>query len=545
PGSLDLLKNSFLNSYLPAENGGATQIEEGSLDVLSAQWGAKNTSLVGGLLKATQPWSGIRLKLRPESKFVPNTAELLADRRIGRGRIVVTAFRLDLPDFIHWKAVHGFYNSCLMLRPHRKWTYANFAQLNWADIPERRFDAQLTCGLRFFSRDAGLRTNFKKITRKAGDEGVWAPGLLARRGFDEAPAEEWVPPEEAPGGVAAWNDFNASANAARESLRIAAGVTVPKAGFILGVLAVYLIFLVPINGMFFHAIGRVEWAWIAAPLIALAGTMVVVWQAQLDIGFVRARTDVAIIETHGSHPRAHVTRFTALYTSLGTTYEFQSDNPTSLIQPFPVKADYELIQNQAFSDVVFRKHQDVRLTGFNVSSNTTNMVRSEQIVDLEGMIRLGTNSLGHPLLINGSQWDMADVAIVQRPNDSKKLLGCWVGRLKAGVSSTIRLEPLSAAPPFVKERKEEARSRPVEDIHMDSLIQLALDTATIDPGEIRMVGRVEGILPGIKITPDASQVRGAALIVSHLKPGNLRPPKPDINYRVDVDRLAPQDGGGE
>ncbi|MBN1851840.1 MAG: hypothetical protein JW829_03920, partial [Pirellulales bacterium] len=70
PGSLDLLKNSFLNLYLPAEDGGATQIEQAAIDDLGAQWRAKNTSLAGGLLKASQPWSGIRLKLRPESKFV-------------------------------------------------------------------------------------------------------------------------------------------------------------------------------------------------------------------------------------------------------------------------------------------------------------------------------------------------------------------------------------------------------------------------------------------------------------------------------------------
>ena len=49
------------------------------------------------------------------------------------------------------------------------------------------------------------------------------------------------------------------------ALREAAGVEVPNAGFVVLCLATYLAALVPLNWLVFRTLGRVEWAWIAAP----------------------------------------------------------------------------------------------------------------------------------------------------------------------------------------------------------------------------------------------------------------------------------------
>jgi len=78
---------------------------------------------------------------------------------------------------------------------------------------------------------------------------------------------EYRPPDN-PGGVGAWNDYSATASAARQSLREAAGVEVPDAGFVVLCLTGYLAALVPLNWLIFRTIGRIEWAWIAAPIIA-------------------------------------------------------------------------------------------------------------------------------------------------------------------------------------------------------------------------------------------------------------------------------------
>src|SRR5262249_51652247 len=145
----------------------------------------------------------------------------------------------------------------------------------------------------------------------------------------EIPHARWatqIPFEDDPStfngpGIAGWNDDSATAEVARNSLREAAGIVIPKADFVMEVLVLYLIVLVPINWILFRSVGHVEWAWIATPIIAVGGMAAVVKVAQLDIGFARSQTELALLEVQGGYPRGHLTRYTALYTSLSTTYD--------------------------------------------------------------------------------------------------------------------------------------------------------------------------------------------------------------------------------
>ena len=41
-----------------------------------------------------------------------------------------------------------------------------------------------------------------------------------------------------------------------------------------------------------------------------------------------------MVELQGNYPRAHLTRYTALYSSLGTDYRFDFDDPSALALPF-------------------------------------------------------------------------------------------------------------------------------------------------------------------------------------------------------------------
>ncbi len=85
----------------------------------------------------------------------------------------------------------------------------------------------------------------------------------------------------------------------------------------------------------FRALGRVEWAWVAAPLIAVVCTVTVIRLAQLDIGFVRLQTEVAVAEIQGDYPRADVTRYDALYTSLTTYLRPAMRRSRRGVLPFP------------------------------------------------------------------------------------------------------------------------------------------------------------------------------------------------------------------
>ena len=44
-------------------------------------------------------------------------------------------------------------------------------------------------------------------------------------------------------------------------------------------------------------------------------------------------TEIAVVELHTGYPRAHVTRYTALYTSLSTTYDLEFGSLTAVAAP--------------------------------------------------------------------------------------------------------------------------------------------------------------------------------------------------------------------
>ena len=205
------------------------------------------------------------------------------------------------------------------------------------------------------------------------------------------PAAQSLDEDESPAvgpGVAAWNDFSPLADAARDSLREAAGIEIPKARFVVWVLILYLIVLVPVNWGVFAAIGRVEWAWIAAPIIAVGGMAAVVKLAQLDIGFARSQSEIAILELHNGYPRGHLTRFTALYTSLSTTYDVNPDERTTLILPFCADPNFTPRLGQSIDTVTYHCEPTVQLTDFGVSSNSTSFLHSEEMFDLGRFNRL-------------------------------------------------------------------------------------------------------------------------------------------------------------
>ena len=121
----------------------------------------------------------------------------------------------------------------------------------------------------------------------------------------------------------------------------AAGVEVPGSSFVVLCLVAYLTTLVPLNWLVFRTLGRVEWAWIAAPIIAIAGTWVIVQRARLDIGFVRAHTEIGILEQQPEHPRAHLSRYhRAVYVAVDDL-RFPISEFDDAGRPFPSQCGFQ------------------------------------------------------------------------------------------------------------------------------------------------------------------------------------------------------------
>jgi hypothetical protein len=277
--------------------------------------------------------------------------------------------------------------------------------------------------------------------------------------------------------------------------------------------------------------------------------LVVVRQAQLDIGFVRSQTELGVLELASDYPRGHLSRYTALYTSLSTNYDVQFDDPWAAATPFPVRRDELNLTGQALDGLRLAGQRRSRLQGMAISSATTRMVHSEQMITLEGPVLWRKSSSGHWQVVNQTQFDLADCCLIhRRAHGTMSLAGCWLGRLRSGQAAVVNFRdlPISGAPGteellhYASERARSAQGVQPARLNIDSLIKLACkwDEST-DPwvearDEYRLLARIDKPLPGCQITPNASQVRGATLVVVHLAYGDLPEPQPDANGRSDL-----------
>ena len=119
PISLDLLKGSFLEPLLPAAADGAIEL---SADDFAGV--AKVFAEDGEPPALPKPVAGQVLRLVDGARVVAGSEErpLVVDRSVGRGRVLVSAFRLSEIDLWKWPAFDGFFNAAVLRRPPRRFS---------------------------------------------------------------------------------------------------------------------------------------------------------------------------------------------------------------------------------------------------------------------------------------------------------------------------------------------------------------------------------------------------------------------------------------
>jgi len=470
--------------------------------------------------------------LRAEGRFLEGTGDLVAERRVGRGRVVVTAFSLAGSDIQNWECFDGFFNACLLRRPPREFVATRFGSVRaqWAVEGARNDDARLVTATRYFSRDTG-------------------PARPASVAAGSADAADWHldgSVTDRASGVGGWNDDGAVASAAHSALQQAAGIWIPRAGFVARVLAVYLVVLVPLNWGFFRLLGRVEWAWVAAPVLAVVGAVIVIRLAQLDIGFARSRTEIAVLELHGGHARAHLTRYTALYTSLSSAYDFAFDDPSAVARPFPPTQSPSRL-----SPVWLRHDRGVGMTGFRVNSNMTGFVHSEQMSDLGGAVRLVMNGAEPARLENRTALRLRDAGLWYR-TERGDLMECWLGPLAPRSTAAVRFVPAAGGRPWFSQWEQEAVAvggPAASGASLRKLAELAAGGQSLGAGDVRMVAWTQDDIPGLAVSPASTQTRVHVMVLAHLRFGRIPAPRPDLNLKSDVlekaDEQLPSDAPAE
>jgi hypothetical protein len=588
-----------------------------------------------------QPMVGIALRPHPAAAPVAGTGRLVWERRVGGGRTAVVCFPLTDPRIKSWKNLDGFVNSVLLRRPGREfrlsdagtvevawrreffdrllredpWGARSYAASSQPLAESLVWDPRLNSTVRFLARDllaedgGGLPLEVGRRNWGSGDD-LPAPG--AGRFFGGGPpwlrrvpqvstdvllsAERlsdwhyggygWRPArtlEERPGGVGSWTEASSVGRAAGEALIAAAGITIPKADFVWKVMAVYLVILVPLNALVFWLLGRLEWAWAAVPLIAVGAAVAVVRMAQLDIGFSRSRTEVALLELQGNYPRGHLTRFTALYSSLSTRYALTFEPAHAVVQPYDVRlrsTGPALLRHVA--DLDLTREQALTLHDVPVASNSTAIIHSEQFLPLgrdgsgPGSLQVRRDAAGAWTLTNDTLLDLREVGLFRLPTPQENQLAghrgeeavqvAYLPRLAPGTQTTLTWVPhrrprRTGGQPALEELPARSIELPalwLAEWEASSVLGLAgsddpqtrrdaaarrrltelavvvLRDLKLLPGDVRLIAWTDQHLPGLTIRPQASQNQTQTLIVAHLARGPLPPPLPDANRLEDL-----------
>ena len=354
--------------------------------------------------------------------------------------------------------------------------------------------------VRYFVRDTGV--GYKTYAADFADaepatrQGPYLPTAVPSNNpdngddsSDEQNDEGRVPAgRQAATGLGAWRDFGPVPGEARAALVDAGGIRVPERSFIVWVVVGYLCVLVPANWLVFRLLGRVEWAWIAAPLIAIACTVVVIQQAQVNIGFARSRNEIAVIEMQAGYARVHVTRYTALYTSLATRYEFRLDDPAGQIMPFPrvsKPGDFTMQWQQTPGDLVCRRGDGTQLSGFSVASNDVDYVHSERMADFDNTLVLREDGDRKLWVTNRAKpkepkHPLVDCQVIRR-GAFDRLEMATVGRLDPGADKPLefRLQPGHPEKTEAKERPRD--SEPSGELSIEGIIDVARDHLELRP----------------------------------------------------------------
>jgi hypothetical protein len=260
--------------------------------------------------------------------------------------------------------------------------------------------------------------------------------------------------------------------------------------------------------------------------------VLVVWLAQLDIGFARAQIEVDVLEIQPKYTRGHLTRYTALYSSLSSDYDLRFDDASAVALPF--STDRERLAGQSSSGVTLTSVGERDLCDYLVASNSTGMIHGEQMVDLGGEIAWNRTDHDANELENKSRFKLSGAALVRRRMDGDKSVDeiAWLGDVAPGAKVTpkfakfeprdaskrLDVQPLTAAPAATGT------------LSLRRLVNCVQDFGSLAPGEVRLVSWMEGAVGQLQVSPATAQSRAATLVVAHLHYGRQEPVK-DKNLR--------------
>ncbi len=497
------------------------------------------------------PISGVSFELKEGSQWLPETGKMVAENQVGRGRVVMTSFPLNDPQIFRWQYYSSFFSTGLLRRHPRTITTKTQNRLPtqvWtAPFESSIRDARLHSNLRILTRDLP-QVNLRSKS-DGEDQAELDDETLAGQGGDafvRVKENKLNTPEKHEamqwgGRGAAWNDYSGMSYQAINALRSAAGIELPSRTTIVYLLGGYLLLLVPLNWAFFRLVGRLEFAWIAAPVMAITGALVVTKVARLDIGFARRTTEIAVLELHGTHDRGHLTQYLALYTSLSTNYAVQFPENDSVALPLGnFSRDFRRAgSGERALRTNYGRADGVTLEPLTVYSSSTEMLHAEQMVSLDGGLRLGSRSDGAAALKNDTGIELKG-ALVLRRNVRGAVEMAWLGELASEQTATLDFKPTDGAPTTlwsewdadpITRRQLPGKDGNAEQLWLGGVLKDLVTKTPLMPGQTRLFGYTENRLGRLKVSPNEDQYSGCCVVVAHLTPETLGVPVAEPRIR--------------
>ena len=176
-----------------------------------------------------------------------------------------------------------------------------------------------------------------------------------------------------------------------------------------------------------------------------------------------------------------------------------------------------------------KEGQKLRLEDFVVNSASTEMIHSEEMLDLAGSIRLTEPTVGLYRIVNDTAYAFHNVGVVRRRGGQVEF--GWVGTLNAQTTVPVQFRTVRGDQPLSQawEAAQQQVATPSDSLAQPQLLQLALDPGRLHEGDTRLVGWRDGEIAGVEIRPEASQRSFRTLLVANLQYGPLPPPESDRN----------------
>ncbi len=545
----DSLVTSSLEPLLPIKSTGNIELDVDSTTTLLKQWSVGDDdstdhqiTIMGGLSSRIAA-GGSR---RPDAIAVAGTDDLVTLVPVGGGVICQSRFDLTSGWLANWKSFDSFFNAAILGRPPREFVvtdtiirdgsaevdasgFAMVAQKFRDDTLQDSYLPGINTSLRFLSRDAVLSSN---VTGQSSEDDISQTGSFidptksedsVTDGVADSSIDSTSTIHEALGltridpvsGVAGWTDQSDVMSHLIATLRSESGIEIPKSSLVIRSLGIYLFLLVPVNYLVFRFFGRLEYAWLAAPVIAILGAVWVAREAQLDIGFARSQTELAVLEVPANYSRGHLTRAIAIYNSLSIRYDIVFDHPDAAAAPIGV-----FDRSGMESDVVFATStgDGPQLNGIGISSNQVRLLHTEEIIDVGGLIRREGE-----FLVNETSYDLVDVFVVEKLSPDRSRVAP-AANCAAGGRAALRFR--------------DAEGLLVSDdlpMQTATLVRRLVSKDAIHVGAMRVVARIEGAPTGMAVVPETNQRASQTILVAHLNYGGRLfdqasdQPTPDAN----------------